>query len=242
MAGRKSMTLLRGLYMPLPNAKNIHVLTGPTPSEKPIRLALGGGERRRDRFVRRATFLPRYGHRHGQTVRGGTCSGAASLDRYPRRDRNDGCHLLPVIGAGGVGRDPARGRRVLVTGGSGFYLKDSSRRWRTTSRSRRNALGDRAQFESEGLDSLLTELRALNPHGLGALDVANPRRVARALERCRTTGRTLIVLAAEFARDAAPFADWAWAARGSNANRPISTNGSRLVSTAMLGRWVGRRR
>jgi tRNA dimethylallyltransferase len=47
----------------------------------------------------------------------------------------------------------------------------------------------------------------LNPAGLGGLDVANPRRVTRALERCLASGRTVAELAAEFAAQPAPFGD-----------------------------------
>jgi tRNA dimethylallyltransferase len=51
-------------------------------------------------------------------------------------------------------------------------------------------------------------LRALNPDGLGALDVANPRRVTRALERCLASGRSLRELAEAFAQQTGPFAEW----------------------------------
>lgn len=103
----------------------------------------------------------------------------------------------------------ARGRRVLVTGGSGFYLKAFF-----------GPVADevavpaelRAEIEARlaehGVETLVEELRALNPAGLGALDVRNPRRVTRALERCRASGRTLAELAAEFAARPGPFADW----------------------------------
>ena len=40
------------------------------------------------------------------------------------------------------------------------------------------------------------------------LDAANPRRVARALERCLASGRTLRELTEEFARQRAPFDGW----------------------------------
>lgn len=102
----------------------------------------------------------------------------------------------------------ARGRPVLITGGSGFYLKaffapvaddvavPAAVRERV-----------RAQLAQAGLGSLVAELHRLNPGGLGALDVANPRRVARALERCLASGRTLAELQAEFAARAGAFAD-----------------------------------
>jgi tRNA dimethylallyltransferase len=103
----------------------------------------------------------------------------------------------------------ARGRGVLVVGGSGFYLKaffspvaDDV----AVPASVRDQVA--AQLAAEGLPVLVAELRRLNPGGWEALDTDNPRRVARALERCRASGRTLRELAADFARRPAPFADW----------------------------------
>ena len=102
----------------------------------------------------------------------------------------------------------ARGRRVVVTGGSGFYLAaffgpvaDDV----AVPDALRNEI--RTRLERDGLAALVAELRALNPGGLGALDVQNPRRVTRALERCRASGRTLTDLQADFAARPGPFAD-----------------------------------
>jgi tRNA dimethylallyltransferase len=104
----------------------------------------------------------------------------------------------------------SRGRRVLVTGGSGFYLKaffapvaDNIE----VPAFLREEL--RRRLEQEGLSALVEELRGLNPAGLGALDVQNPRRVSRALERCLASGRTLAELTKEFAAQPGPFADYA---------------------------------
>ena len=103
----------------------------------------------------------------------------------------------------------ARGRKVLVTGGSGFYLKsffgpvaDDV----AVPAEVRTAVA--VQLEQAGIGALVEELRALNPEGLGALDVDNPRRVTRALERCRITGKTLAVLKAEFLARPGAFAEW----------------------------------
>jgi len=98
-----------------------------------------------------------------------------------------------------------RGRAVLVSGGSGFYLRaffapvaDEVAVPETV----------RARVEKLSLAEGLAELRRLNPSGIENLDTENPRRVARALERCLASGRTLRDLAADFARQPAPFADW----------------------------------
>jgi tRNA dimethylallyltransferase len=99
----------------------------------------------------------------------------------------------------------ARGRRVLVTGGSGFYLKSF-----VAPVADEVDVPEKIRADVRSLDrgDALTRLRVCNPAGLGALDIANPRRVARALERCLASGKTLAQLAEEFARQPAPFAEW----------------------------------
>lgn len=93
----------------------------------------------------------------------------------------------------------ARGRRVLVAGGSGFYLRAFFAPVADTIESRPGLREDiEARLEREGVGALVAELTRLNPAGLGALDKRNPRRVARALERCLATGRPLSELASEF--------------------------------------------
>lgn len=99
----------------------------------------------------------------------------------------------------------ARGKAILVTGGSGFYLKsflapvaDDVKVTATL----RDEVAQLSLAEAVGM------LQTLNPAGLGALDTANPRRVMRALERCRASGRTLSELAEAFARQPAPYAGW----------------------------------
>ncbi|CAM2912910.1 tRNA (adenosine(37)-N6)-dimethylallyltransferase MiaA [Rariglobus hedericola] len=103
----------------------------------------------------------------------------------------------------------ARGKRVLVAGGSGFYLKSFFAPVADDVEVPAELRGEiNAKLANEGLAALVADLHALNPQGLGALDVANPRRVTRALERCRASGKPLDVLAAEFARMPSPFAGW----------------------------------
>ncbi|MCW5547560.1 MAG: tRNA (adenosine(37)-N6)-dimethylallyltransferase MiaA [Opitutaceae bacterium] len=99
----------------------------------------------------------------------------------------------------------ARGRPVLVTGGSGFYLKAF---FAPVADDVAVPAAVRERVRALDPAVALAELRALNPGGLGALDTANPRRVTRALERCLASGRTLADLAADFARQPPPFAGW----------------------------------
>jgi tRNA dimethylallyltransferase len=102
-----------------------------------------------------------------------------------------------------------RGRWVLVVGGSGFYLRSFFAPMSddiAIDPALRTELETR--LAAEGLPALVAELRAINSAGLGTLDTENPRRVVRALERCRASGRPLVELAAEFAAKPSAFADF----------------------------------
>ncbi len=103
----------------------------------------------------------------------------------------------------------ARGRRILITGGSGFYLKS----FFTATTDQVEVPDDiRVQVAAleaaGGVEALVAELERHNPLGLGTLDQDNPRRVARALERCLASGRPLADLQADFAALPAPFPGW----------------------------------
>lgn len=102
-----------------------------------------------------------------------------------------------------------RGREVLVTGGSGFYLKAFFAPVADEVAVPDEIRADvRRRLDTEGLPALVADLQRLNPAGLGALDTQNPRRVTRALERSLASGRTLAQLQADFAAQPAPFADY----------------------------------
>ncbi len=103
----------------------------------------------------------------------------------------------------------ARGRKVVVTGGSGFYLKSFLAPVTDTV-----VVSDAIREEvealknSEGLPGLMEALEPLNPEGFGTLDIQNPRRVMRALERCLASGRPLLALQSEFANRPEPYAEF----------------------------------
>ncbi len=98
-----------------------------------------------------------------------------------------------------------RGRRVLVTGGSGFYLKA----FLAPVVDGINVSEDiRERVETMSLPDAVTLLKELNPDGLGTLDRDNPRRVTRALERCLASGKSLLQLRADFAAQPSAFADY----------------------------------
>ena len=118
-----------------------------------------------------------------------------------------------------------RGRAVLVTGGSGFYLKSF---FGPVADEVRVPAAVRDEVAQLSLEDAGARLRALNVEGLGALDVANPRRVRRALERCLASGRTLAELAAEFARQRGPFVDFTVVL--ARLDRPVENLNERIVS------------
>jgi tRNA dimethylallyltransferase len=79
-----------------------------------------------------------------------------------------------------------RGRVAIVVGGTGLYLRALLR-----------GLADlppadealRAELGARPLAELQAELKERDPAGAGFIDLQNPRRVIRALEVCRLTGR-----------------------------------------------------
>jgi tRNA dimethylallyltransferase len=197
--------------MPSQTSQILHVLTGPTAVGKTA-LALEWAEANEAEIVSCDASL----FYRGLDI--GTAKPTAAerarvrhhlIDVCGVRERMDVAKYVELARAA-VREIEWRGRRVLVTGGSGFYLKAF---FGPVADEVAVPPGLRAEIEvrleagAAGLEDLLGELRSLNPGGLGQLDVMNPRRVARALERCRASGRTLVELAAEFAARPGPFAD-----------------------------------
>ena len=130
----------------------------------------------------------------------------------------------------------SRGRRVLVVGGSGFYLRSFFAPVADMVAVPADVRASvAALLRAEGLGGLVRELERLNPGGLGGLDTANPRRVTAALERCIASGRTLASLSGEFAR--APFAFEGWGVRLARMDLPGPVLEARIAARAeaMLG-------
>lgn len=100
-----------------------------------------------------------------------------------------------------------RGKSVLVTGGSGFYLKsflepvcDDI----VISKETRSVVD--GLFKKSGLAGVVAWLLELNPGGIGELDLQNPLRVVRALERCLQSGDSVLQLRANLASLPEPYA------------------------------------
>ena len=84
----------------------------------------------------------------------------------------------------------ARGRLPLVVGGTGLYVSAlidghdlASQPWSPEVR-----LDLATELETEGLPALVTRLETLDPDAAARIDLRNPRRVLRALERAMANG------------------------------------------------------
>lgn len=103
----------------------------------------------------------------------------------------------------------SRGKNLLVAGGSGFYLKSfyapATDSLEISARVRERV----AEILAHGSAFAEKKLRELNAGGNAApenFDWANPRRVAKGLERCLASGKTLVELKADFDARECPFA------------------------------------
>lgn len=98
-----------------------------------------------------------------------------------------------------------RGRRVLVTGGSGFYLKSFLEPVIDRIQVPEAVVRQVAELEKKGREALAAELLRIDPDAAEVLDTENPRRVARALERCLATGRSVRELREAMRNEPYPF-------------------------------------
>ena len=121
--------------------------------------------------------------------------------------RGASVHDFSLLAAAAVKDIHDRGKSVLVTGGSGFYLKsflepvcDDV----VISKETRSMVA--GLFKKSGLDGVVARLLELNPGGVGELDLQNPRRVVRALERCLQSGYSVLQLRANLASLPEPYA------------------------------------
>jgi tRNA dimethylallyltransferase len=80
---------------------------------------------------------------------------------------------------------------VVVVGGSGLYIKtlcEGIDEMPDAVPEIRNELNE--IFEKEGIEALRLKLKKLDPEGYQKIDIANPKRLIRALEVCLTAGKT----------------------------------------------------
>jgi tRNA dimethylallyltransferase len=104
----------------------------------------------------------------------------------------------------------ARGKRILVTGGSGFYLGAFFGPVTDDLPIGEAVIEAVRALQAQGPDAVLAELRAVEGGPLPDwLDTRNPIRVTKALERRLASGRPLGELRESFLQRPGPFADHA---------------------------------
>ena len=98
----------------------------------------------------------------------------------------------------------ARGRRALLVGGTGQYIRAVVEGWQAPPGDPDGAL--RAELEAdlarEGVGALAARLGQVDPDSAARIDLRNPRRVVRALEVALATGQSFV---AQRRRVAPPF-------------------------------------
>ncbi len=93
----------------------------------------------------------------------------------------------------------AKGKKPIVAGGSGFYLKA----WFSAVADNVKIADDIKNFSKkieieEGAEGLKKALLKIDPNAAECVDINNPRRVKNALERCAATGKSAKQLLEEF--------------------------------------------
>lgn len=105
----------------------------------------------------------------------------------------------------------SRGKKILVSGGSGFYLKAFFSPVTDVLEIFPETRSRVAEILAQGDAYAAKTLREMNDGGAAApenFDWQNPRRVAKGLERCLATGKSLAELKAEFDAQKCAFADF----------------------------------
>lgn len=109
-------------------------------------------------------------------------------DRTPDREFNCGQYEIEALAR--LEELFARHRYVVAVGGSGLYIQalcEGMDELPQADDDLRRELHRR--FEQEGLQSLVEQLRELDPQCCSTIDLCNPARVMRALEVCLLSGR-----------------------------------------------------
>ena len=103
----------------------------------------------------------------------------------------------------------SRGKNILVTGGSGFYLAAFFGPVTDEIPVSDAVIHEVRQLQQKGTDAMLQRLREVEGNVLpGWLDTKNPIRIAKALERRLSSDRSLDDLREEFLQKESPFAQY----------------------------------
>ena len=176
-------------------------VTPPPRARRPDRVgqvgarARGGARarRRRDRVARLDAGVPGHGHRHRQA------DAPPSAPRSPHHlvdvadpPRSGRCARTQAAARAAIADIEARGRRALLVGGTGLYVRavvddlayPGRRIWRV-----RAELDGRDRRRRGPAPARTAELAALDPVAAARIEPGNRRRIVRALEVIELTGR-----------------------------------------------------
>lgn len=105
----------------------------------------------------------------------------------------------------------SRGKNVLITGGSGFYLKSFLAPISDGIEVPADLIQSlEAELNGEnGLANLVNKLKQLSPSGTGKIHLENPIKVIKAIARCIISKKEIPELEAAFASQEAPYPDFA---------------------------------
>ena len=191
------------------SAPAIHVLTGPTAVGK-TEAALRWAETNDAEIISCDSVC---------VYRGMDVGSAKPTAAEQRRVRHHGLDLVDpserysvsqyvAMARAAIAGAHGRGRRILVTGGSGFYLAAFFGPVTDELEIPPAVAEEVRTLHRQGLASLLLRLRELEGAQLPDwLDVQNPIRIAKALERRLASGRSLDSLRDEFLTRKGPFSD-----------------------------------
>lgn len=93
----------------------------------------------------------------------------------------------------------ARGKKAVVCGGSGFYLRSWFAAVADGVKIPEDVRKICGEIENSGEGRLAEALLKIDPDAARTVDIQNPRRAKNALARCMATGKTCAKLAEEFA-------------------------------------------
>ncbi len=191
------------------SAPAIHVLTGPTAVGK-TEAALSWAEQNSAEILSCDSVC---------VYRGMDIGSAKPTVEQQRRVRHHGLDLVEPserysvsqfieMSRHAIAEAHGRGKRILVTGGSGFYLAAFFGPVTDELPISEAITAEVRTLQRQGIEPLLHRLRQVEGTKLPDwLDQQNPIRVAKALERRLASGRTLDALRDEFLGRKGPFAD-----------------------------------
>ncbi len=130
----------------------------------------------------------------------------------------------------------ARGRHVLVVGGTGLYVRALTHGLSDLPRADARV---RAELEDQSLTDLQMRYAALDPNGANLIDLKNKRRLVRALEICLLTGKPSSSFRKEWNQSPAPSVGFFLKRERDDLNQRIETRVQQMFENGLLNEVTG---